>query len=377
MKKIIKDKVLPEKAITFDDVLLLPGYSDFTRDDIDLSIKLHANINLRIPIISSPMDTVTEAEMAIYLAQNGALGIIHRNLSAQEQAEMIETVKKERVKNSSRAALDSKGRLLVGVAVGAGSDLNKTVKILEKAGADIIVLDSANGFSKYIIDALKKIKSLTKLPVMAGNIATYDGAKAMIESGADILRVGMGPGSICTTRIVTGMGVPQVTAVMETVRAASEKGIPVIADGGIKQIGDIAKALGFGASAVMLGSMLAGFDESPGEVIMANGIKFKQYRGMGSIPAMKKGSAERYGQNFDAKKLVAEGVEAIIKYKGHVEDFIYQIEGGLRSSFYDIGGKTIDEFYEKSRFIEISGNGLTESHPHDISITDSGGSYFV
>ncbi|MDD5732113.1 MAG: IMP dehydrogenase [Patescibacteria group bacterium] len=375
MKKLT-NKILPEKAITFDDVLLLPGYSDFKRKDVDLTIKLHKNITLKLPVISAPMDTVTEAKMAEALAQNGALGIIHRNLSVKEQMEMIKNVKKAKIIDKTRAAIDSKGRLLVGVAVGANSDLDKNIVLLEKAGVNLIVLDSANGFNKYIIEALKKIKSLTKIPVMAGNVATYDGAKALIDAGAEMLRIGMGPGSICTTRIVTGMGVPQITAVSEAVRAAEGTDVAVIADGGIKQIGDMAKALGFGARAVMLGSMLAGFEESPGDVIMANSIKFKQYRGMGSIPAMKRGSAERYDQS-DNRKLTAEGVEGVVKYKGRVEEFLYQIDGGLRASFYDIGGKNPEEFYQKAQFVEISNNGLRESHPHDITITDSGGSYFV
>ena len=367
------------EGLTFDDVLLLPGYCNFKREEVDLNVDLGKGIKLSLPVISSPMDTVTEAPMAIAIAQNGGLGIIHRNLNPKKQAEMVEMVKTAKIQQKDHVshACDLKGRLLVGAAVGTGSDLEERIQLLTQAGVDVIVVDSGHGFTEFIINAVKKIKMLTDLPVMAGNIATQEGAEALIEAGADILRVGMGPGSICTTRVVTGMGVPQLTAITETCKAAEKKGVPVIADGGIKQIGDIAKALAAGARAVMLGSLFAGYTESPGEIVILNGDEYKQYRGMGSISAMKKGGAERYGQErtADKNKMVAEGVESLVKCKGNVSDFLFQIDGGLRSSFYYIGGKTYDEFVEKARFVRITSSSLIESHPHSVVIVDPGASY--
>jgi len=352
-------------GLTFDDVLLLPGYADFKRSEVDLSTKLTDGINLSLPIISSPMDTVTEEKMVVAMASNGGLGIIHRNLTPAVEANMVRKVK----------AIDKK--LLVGAALGAGRDFEKRLGALIEAKADVLVVDSGHGATEYIVEAVREIKKTTDIPVMAGNVATYEGAKILIEAGADILRVGMGPGSICTTRIVTGMGVPQLTAVSEAVRAAKGTGVTVIADGGIRQIGDMAKALAMGADAVMLGSLLAGFDQSPGETTVISGKKFKQYRGMGSIAAMKKGGAERYGQkkDTDEKKLIAEGVESLVKYKGDVADFLYQIRGGLRSSFYYIGGKTLKEFQKQAKFIRITESSLRESHPHSVNIINGGGSY--
>lgn len=363
------------EGVTFDDILLLPGYTDFKRKDVELTVKLHKKITLKLPIISSPMDTVTEDKMAIEIAQNGGLGIIHRNLSIEKQVEMINKTKKTKVNDLNKAAIDEKKRLLVGAAVGIGEDFEKRTKKLIENNVDLIVIDSGHGNTKFMIEGVKFIKkNYPKIPVMAGNIATYEGARNLIKAGADILRVGMGPGSICTTRIISGMGVPQLTAIVESVKAADNK-IPVIADGGIKQFGDIAKALAFGASAVMLGSLLAGVDEAPGNLIVVNGKKYKEYRGMGSIKAMKKGSAERYGQTKTTKKLIAEGVEGIVEYKGKLADHLYQIEGSLKSAFYYIGGKNIKEFFEKSNFIKISRAGLLESHPHSIVITNSGENY--
>ncbi len=364
-------------GLTFDDVLLLPGFAYFKRKEVDLSTKITDKIVLKLPVISSPMDTVTEAEMGVAMAQNGGLGIVHRNLKIETQAEMIKKVKSIKFKGKT-AILDKKGRLIIGAAVGVGRDFKDRVEALIKAEVDLVVLDSGHGFSQYILDGLRWIKKNTGLTVMAGNIATYEGALALIKAGVDILRVGMGPGSICTTRVVTGMGVPQLTAISEAVRAAKGSGVSVIADGGIRQIGDIAKALAVGADAVMLGSLLAGFDQSPGEITVINEQKFKQYRGMGSISAMKKGGAERYGQDKDSKskKLIAEGVESLVRYKGDVNDFLYQVRGGLQSSFYYIGGKTLKEFQKKSKFIQITESSLRESHPHSVKIINGGGSYF-
>ena len=352
-------------GLTFDDVLLLPGFADFKREEVDLSTKLTNGISLTLPIISSPMDTVTEKAMAVSMAKNGGLGIIHRNLSPHVEAEMVDGVKK------------ANRDFLVGAALGVGIDFKERLASLIRAKTDILVVDSGHGATKYVVAAIREIKKTTTIPVMAGNIATYEGAKLLIEAGVDILRVGMGPGSICTTRIVTGMGVPQLTAVAEAVRAVKGTNVSVIADGGIRQIGDIAKALAVGADAVMLGSLLAGFDQSPGEVTAVEGRKFKQYRGMGSIAAMKKGGAERYGQrkDTDEKKLVAEGVESLVKYKGDVNDFLYQVRGGLRSSFYYLGGKNLKTFKKKARFVKITESSLRESHPHTVKILNGGGSY--
>jgi IMP dehydrogenase len=355
-------KIVSSTGLTFDDVLLLPGYTDFKRQDVNLTSKLHPKIALKLPIISSPMDTVTEVKMAIALGRAGGLGIIHRNLSITKQASIVKKVKAKKV--------------LVGAAVGAGPDLENRVAELVKAGVDVIVVDSGHGHSKFIIDATAYIKkNYPQVVLMSGNVSTYEGAVALIRAGADILRVGMGPGSICTTRIIAGMGTPQVTAVMEAVRAAKNTKVSVVADGGIQQVGDIAKALACGAHAVMLGSLLARFDESPGKIVKVSGKKYKRYRGMGSVSAMEQGAAERYGQAKDSKKLIAEGVEGLVPYQGKVLDFLVQIEGSLRSSFYYIGAKTTTEFFKKSRFVKISNAGLKESHPHNILILESGANY--
>lgn len=373
---IIRNKIVKHDALTFDDVLLLPGYADFRRIDVDLTTRLHPNIILKLPVISSPMDTVTEVAMAKKIAIAGGLGIIHRNLSVSAQAKMVTEVKN--TKGDSLAAVDKTGHLLVGAAVGVGSDFEERVKALVKTQVDVLVVDSGHGYTSFVIDAAKAIKKkYSKQIVMAGNIATYDAALALIKSGVDILRVGMGPGSICTTRIITGMGVPQLSAVAAAVRATEKTEVTVVADGGIKQIGDMAKAFAFGATAVMLGSLLARFDESPGSVVMVKGRQYKNYRGMGSVAALKKGGAERYGQSktTDEKKLIAEGVEGLVEYQGTVADYLTQVEGSLRSSFYYIGARTIPEFFRKSRVIKISQAGLYESHPHSIVMTETGGNY--
>jgi IMP dehydrogenase len=357
-KKIVSD------GITFDDVLLLPGYSDFKRTEVDLATSLHPRLKLRLPVLSSPMDTVTEDAMATHMARAGGLGIIHRNLSIETQAGMVKDVKNK--------------QLMVGAAVGVGSDLEERVTALTEAHADVLVIDSGHGNTVYMEESIQMIKKLyPNQLVMAGNIATADGAKRMIEAGADILRVGMGPGSICTTRIVTGMGVPQLTAIMEAVHATKRTKVTVVADGGIKQIGDMAKALGMGAHAVMLGSLLAGFDESPGEKVEIDGKTYKQYRGMGSIGAMKKGSAERYGQTKDTstRKLIPEGVEGLVRYKGSVEEYLTQVAGSLKSSLYYIGAKNLSEFHKKATFVRITAASMVESHPHSIAISDTGSNY--
>ncbi|MBI5613970.1 IMP dehydrogenase [Candidatus Gottesmanbacteria bacterium] len=381
-QSIIENKIVRHEALTFDDILLLPNYSDVKRQDTYLSVKLHPKIHLHLPVLSSPMDTVTEESMAIAMALAGGLGVLHRNVSVEHQASMVIKVKQQKVKNANESAVDSAvdehNALLVGAAVGVGSDTMERVDALMKAKTDVIVVDSSHGYTKFVIDTVKDIKKqYPKCVLMAGNIATYDGARALIEAGVDILRVGMGPGSICTTRIISGMGVPQISAISAVVRATEDSQATVIADGGIRQIGDMAKALAFGATAVMLGSLLAGYDESPGDVAEIHSKKYKIYRGMGSISAMKKGGAERYGQSRDTdeRKLIAEGVEGFVPYKGSVSNYLYQIHGSLRTSLYYLGSKNLLEFFEKSRVIKISNAGLLESHPHDVSIESSGGNY--
>lgn len=353
-------------GLTFDDVLLLPGHVAFRRSEADLSVKI-GRLSLSLPVLSSPMDTVTEERMAIAVAKAGGLGIIHRSLSVQDQVAKVKAVKKE--------------GCIVGAAVGAGADLEERIEALLKTGVDAIVVDSGHGHSQFILDAIKLCKKKSKtVTVIGGNIATAEGAKAVIAAGADAVRIGVGPGSICTTRVVTGVGVPQLTAILEAVKGAKGKKVALIADGGIKQMGDMAKALAAGAHAVMLGGMLAGHDEAPGETITLEGQTFKKYRGMGSIGAMKKGGAERYGQSRDteAKKLIAEGVEGLVPSKGGVADFLYQAKGALQSSFYYVGAKTLADFHRKSRFSRITPAGLKESHPHTLTkITDVGGAYMV
>lgn len=364
-------------ALTFDDVLLRPGYTGFSRSDIDLSVKLTSKIILKVPIISAPMDTVTESRLAIALAKVGGLGIIHRNLTIENQAKEVAKVKKQ--------------NLPVGAAVGSSPGYEKRVAALVKAGVDIILVDSAHGYSAQVIGVVKKIKAKQKVDIIAGNVATAEGAKALIEAGADVLRVGMGPGAICSTRIVSGMGVPQMTAIRDTVRVARKLKVPVIADGGINYSGDVTKALAAGASAVMMGRLLAACKESSGKIVMLtskevprrfksiiNGAKeycFKQYRGMGSVAAMKKGIAvssedEFHGKNYTDDVLIAEGVEGLIPCSGTVKEIVGQLTGGVMSGFYYTGSKNLPELWEKAEFIQISHASLGESHPHDLFITE-------
>lgn len=345
-----------KQGLTFDDVLLIPGYADFKRDETDVSVELPKDIKLSIPVLSSPMDTVTEQDMAVALGNLGGMGFIHRNVPVAIQTEMVK---------------DAKAKTkYVGAAVGVGKDFEERVKSLIAEGADAILIDSAHGYTKYMIEATSYVKE--KYPdvlLISGNIATKAGAQALIDAGADVLRVGMGPGSICTTRIVSGMGVPQISAIQEAVSAAKEKGVPVIADGGIRFSGDIVKALGVGAHLIMLGSLLAGTDEAPGEIVEQNGKKFKTYRGMGSVSAMKEGSAARYGQEYrkgQERKLIAEGVEGLVPYRGTVEDVVNQMVGGLRTGMYYVGAKSIKSLQEKAEFIQITQASLIESFPHDI-----------
>lgn len=476
------------EGITFDDVLLIPAYSQIVANEADISTQLTKKIRLNIPLMSAGMDTVTENRMAIAMARQGGIGIIHKNMSIEEQAEEVDKVKRseygvitdpfslspehtladadslmakfrisgvpitegrrlvgiitnrdlkfetdfnKKIKESMtseglitakqgitleeakqilgkarieklpivdddynlaglitikdiektirypHSAKDELGRLLCGAGVGITANILDRVGALVDAKVDIIVLDSAHGHSKNVIHSLKMIKEkYPDLQVIAGNIATAEGAKALIEAGADAVKVGIGPGSICTTRVVAGIGVPQITAIMETAREAKKYGVPIIADGGIKYSGDLTKAIAAGAEVVMIGSLFAGCDESPGSFELYQGRKYKVYRGMGSIAAMECGSRDRYFQD-DAKKLVPEGVEGRVAYKGSVEDTIFQLMGGLRSGMGYCGAASIPKLIESGRFVKITAASLKESHPHDIQITKEAPNYSI
>jgi len=374
---------IPE-YLTYDDVLLLPSYSNFRRDEISLQTKVSKNISLSSPFVSAPMDTVTESALAITLAQLGGIGIIHRNLSIDDQVSEVKKVVEL--------------KLLVGAAIGANKGFEDRAEKLIEAGVSLICIDSAHGYADFIIEAIKYIKThYPHIDVMAGNVATYDGAKGLIEAGADSLRVGMGPGAICTTRIVSGMGVPQLTAVAECVRGAEGSAVPVVADGGIKYSGDMVKAFAVGASTVMMGRMFASCEEAPGEKVelppeqvparfkdilkeKRDKYIFKTYRGMGSIGAMEKGTQiksedEFHGKSYKDRVLVAEGVEGLVPVSGSVKDVLEQMVGGIKSGLYYVGCKNLPELFEKSQFIKITQASLTESHPHDLVITNPGKNY--
>jgi IMP dehydrogenase len=481
----MKDKLLGE-GITFDDVLLVPARSNVVPRDVDTSARLTHKIRLNVPLLSAPMDTVTEAALAIALAQEGGLGIIHKNLPAEAQAREVEKVKRsengiitdpiklppsestatarrfmethnvsgipivgegdrlvgiltrrdmkflssdtaisevmtsrnlvtaspatsldeaERILNRHKieklllvdkdgrlaglitmrdidrtrqfphSCRDDRGRLRVGAAVGV-MDLPRVEALIAK-GVDVIVVDSAHGHSENVIRTVEKIKELHAIEVIAGNVATGQGAADLIDAGADAVKVGIGPGAICTTRIISGVGVPQITAIHEAVKVADARGVSVIADGGIRQSGDITKAIAAGASAVMMGSLFAGLDESPGHTIIYKGRQFKVYRGMGSLGAMVSGSADRYGQKgvTAREKLVPEGVEGRVPYRGKLADFVYQMVGGLRAGMGYCGAATVDDLRRHAHFIRVSAASLAESHPHDIAITQEAPNY--
>ena len=476
------------EGITFDDVLLVPSYSQVIPNQVDLSTYLTKKIKLNIPMMSAGMDTVTEHRMAIAMARQGGIGIIHKNMSIEAQAEEVDKVKRsengvitdpfsltpdhtlgdadalmgkfrisgvpitegkklvgiitnrdlkfeedfskkikecmtseglitakegisleeakailaksrkeklpivddnfnlkglitikdiEKTIKYPLAAKDSQGRLLCGAAVGITANCLERVAALVEAKVDVVVLDSAHGHSQNVLNCVKMIKeAYPELQVIAGNVATAEGTKALIEAGADAVKVGIGPGSICTTRVVAGIGVPQITAIMDAYSAAKEYGIPIIADGGIKFSGDLTKAIAAGGNVCMMGSMFAGCDEAPGTFELYQGRKYKVYRGMGSIAAMENGSKDRYFQT-DAKKLVPEGVEGRVAYKGSVEDTIFQLMGGLRSGMGCCGTSTIEQLKDNGRFVKISSASLKESHPHDIHITKEAPNYSV
>ena len=345
-----------KEALTFDDVLLIPKYSEILPSEVTTNTSLSKNLNLKIPIISSAMDTVTESKMAIAIAKAGGIGVIHRNLDIKSQISEINKVKSK--------------KLLVGAAVGAGPLEYKRAEAILKVNVDLIVVDTAHGHTKKVGEIIRKIKKLksNKTTLCAGNIATTEAAKFLIKLGAEVIKVGIGPGSICTTRLVAGIGVPQLSAILAVRKGVGRKKVSIIADGGIKFSGDISKALAAGADAVMIGSLFAGTNESPGKIIKKNGKLFKNFRGMGSIGAMNKGSADRYFQTKqkDTSKYVPEGVEGLVKYKGSVEKIIYRLIGGLKSSMGYLGKKKIINLRNKPKFVKITKAGFYESMVHNI-----------
>nr|5UPY_A Chain A, Inosine-5'-monophosphate dehydrogenase [Listeria monocytogenes EGD-e] len=353
-----------KEGLTFDDVLLVPAKSDVLPNDVDLSVEMAPSLKLNVPIWSAGMDTITEAKMAIAIARQGGIGVVHKNMSIEQQAEEIEKVKRS-------------GGLLAAAAVGITNDTFVRVEKLIEAGVDAIVIDTAHGHSAGVINKISEIRQTFKdVVIVAGNVATAEGARALFEVGVDIVKVGIGPGSICTTRVVAGVGVPQITAIYDCATVAREFGKTIIADGGIKYSGDIVKALAAGGNAVMLGSMLAGTDESPGETEIFQGRQFKTYRGMGSLAAMEHGSKDRYFQ-ADAKKLVPEGIEGRVPYKGSVADIIFQLVGGIRSGMGYTGSPDLRHLREEAAFVRMTGAGLRESHPHDIQITKEAPNYSI
>jgi len=351
--------------LTFDDVLLLPQYSDLHRRDIDIGTNLTKRIKLQIPLLSAPMDTVTESKLAIALAELGGLGIIHKNMSVSQQASEVGLVKKK--------------KLLVGAAIGHGDGALDRALALLKAGVNVLVIDTAHGHSKSVVDMTKQLKKdrrFIKVDIIAGNVGTAEGVKALIAAGADAVKVGIGPGSICTTRVVAGIGVPQLSAVLEAVQVVKKSGVTIIADGGINYSGDITKALAAGAGAVMIGRLFASTAEAPGKLVKINGKLFKTYRGMGSFEAMQKGSKDRYGQaGLAVSKLVPEGVSARVPYTGKLNEVAAQLVGGLKSGMVYIGAKNLGELKKKAKFIQITQASLRESHPHDLVGIDKAPNY--
>lgn len=375
------DTKFAKKGLTFDDVLLIPAESHVLPNEVDLSIRLAKNILLHIPLISAGMDTVTEGPMAIAMALQGGLGVIHKNMSIVAQVNEVTKVKSATItETATNAAVDDQDRLLCAAAVGVTSDTFERAEALLDAGADAIVIDTAHGHSAGVLRKINEIrKHFPDVTLIAGNVATAEATKALYDAGVDVVKVGIGPGSICTTRVVAGVGVPQITAIYDATSVAREYGKPIIADGGIKYSGDVVKALAAGGNAVMLGSMLSGTTEAPGEIFEDNGKRYKAYRGMGSVGAMAQshGSSDRYFQGGvnEANKLVPEGIEARVEYKGDVADIIFQIDGGLRSGMGYVGAADIPSLIEKAQFVQITNAGLRESHPHDVQITKQAPNY--
>lgn len=370
-----------KKGLTFDDVLLIPAESHVLPNEVKLDTKLAPNLQLHIPLISAGMDTVTEGNMAIAMAENGGLGVIHKNLSIEAQVEEVKKAKGKTVDpNLPHPAVDNQGRLLAAAAVGVTSDTFERAESLLEADADAIVIDTAHGHSAGVLRKIKEIREhFPNATLIAGNVATGEGTAALFDAGVDVVKVGIGPGSICTTRIVAGVGVPQITAIYDAASVAQKYGKKIIADGGIKYSGDVVKALAAGGNAVMLGSMFSGTTEAPGTIFTNEGKQFKSYRGMGSVGAMSQqhGSSDRYFQGGvnEANKLVPEGVEALVPYKGDVSNIIYQIDGGLRAGMGYVGAGTIEELIENSQFVQITNAGLRESHPHDVQMAKEAPNY--
>ena len=348
-----------KEALTFDDVLLLPRFSNILPSETDISLSLTKTIKLKTPFLSSAMDTVTESSMAIAMAKSGGIGIIHRNLDIKKQSKEVEKVKRK--------------KLFVGAAIGTSLEDLKRVKLLIDSGVDLIVIDTAHGHSEKVLKILSRVKKNNKIPICVGNIATGEAAKRLYNSGADVIKVGIGPGSICTTRMVAGIGVPQISAIMEVHNALKGKKIKIISDGGIKFSGDIAKAVAAGADAIMMGSIFAGTKESPGKKFKIKNKFYKEYRGMGSIGAMSAGSSNRYFQkNYkDKSKFVPEGVEGRVEYKGNVSKIIYQLKGGLRSSMGYIGAKKLEDIKKNAKFIKITKAGFYESMVHSVEMMET------
>ncbi len=480
------------EALTFDDLLIVPGYTEVLPDQTDVRARLARDIWLNVPIVSAAMDTVTEARLAIALAREGGLGIIHRNLPPAAQAAEVEKVKRsesgmivdpvtlpptatlqdaedlmgkfhisgvpivdeqhrlvgvlsnrdtrfaepedfkkpvsefmtseelvtapvgttldeakkilhqhrieklplvdaaghlkglitvkdiQKKRDFPNAATDSKGRLLVGAAVGVGKDLEERVSVLVKAGVDVVTIDTAHGHSQGVINAIQRIRSGWRdLPIVAGNIVTAEGATALIEAGADAIKIGVGAGSICTTRVISGAGMPQMTAIFECTRVSRRRDVPAIADGGIKYSGDIVKAIVAGADTVMLGSLLAGLEEAPGDVVLSEGRRFKEYRGMGSLGAMQGYGRDRYASGQGSGKLVPEGIEGRVPYRGLLRDFVYQLVGGIRSGMGYAGAGSLEDLRQQARLMRITNAGFIESHPHDVVITKEAPNYQV
>ena len=354
-----------KEALTFDDVTLAPKYSEILPSEVDTSIKLTKILKLKIPLLSSAMDTVTEGKMAIAIAKKGGLGVIHRNLDIKKQVLEIKKVKKQ--------------KLLVGAAVGAGPNEFKRAQAILKENIDMIVVDTAHAHTKKVSEIIKfiKKKKTKKTAICAGNIATPEAAKFLLKLGVDIIKVGIGPGSICTTRLVAGIGVPQLSAILSVRNGIRNKNVKIISDGGIKYSGDLAKAFAAGADAVMIGSLFAGTDQAPGKLIKRGGKLFKSFRGMGSVGAMNKGSADRYFQSKqkDISKYVPEGVEGFSKYKGKVENIIFKLIGGLKSSMGYLGSKQIKYLRDKPKFVKITKAGFYESMVHNVDIVKNDNKY--
>jgi IMP dehydrogenase len=380
-------------GLTYDDVMLLPGYTDVMPSEVDTRSRLTRRVSLGVPLLSAAMDTVTEATMAIAMARLGGLGVLHRNLSISDQASMVDQVKRagpcsEEGRTDISATTDDAGRLRVGAAIGFFGDGWARAGELLDAGVDVIVVDTANGQSQGVLDMVRRIKrdpAFDGVDVVGGQAATRDGARALVEAGVDAVKVGVGPGSICTTRIVAGVGVPQITAVYEAFMAARQAGVPIIADGGLQYSGDIAKALVAGADTVMLGSLLAGTDESPGERLMVDGGMYKSYRGMGSLGALQtRGARTSYSKDryFQADvgsddKLIPEGVEGRTPYSGALRDVLHQLVGGLRQSMFYTGARNVSDLKSRARFIRITAAGLKESHPHHLEAVTEAPNYRV